>query len=217
MGFWDWLRPKPNAVEDSDLIWLTRTAKLAGLAVEVKAAGGPVLVLAHFPETLRETKEALAAVGFTGETIDGPLTTAEYPRRAADRPPGSSFFALVSQLRPAEPKEPLGDEPLSVFVAERHFLRTHDDRVKEFAAGVEWPVSITFFLSLDEPLMRMFAGEWVGEVLRKLGLKESEAIKSSMVQRRVAAAQAKFAKSVTVDEPADSAEAWLERSGFRPA
>src|SRR5262245_59422930 len=133
MGLWDWLRPKPKAVEDNDLIWLTKTAKLAGMAVEVKAAGGPVLVLAHFPATLRETQQALAAVGFVGETMEGPVTPADYLRRINDRPVGFPIFALVSQLRPSEPIEPLGNEPLTIFVVERHFLRAHDNLVGQFA------------------------------------------------------------------------------------
>jgi hypothetical protein len=34
-------------VDDNDFIWLRKSAKLAGLAVEVKEVRGPVWVLAH--------------------------------------------------------------------------------------------------------------------------------------------------------------------------
>ena len=53
MGFWDWFRREPPRASEVDRIWLSKTAKLAGLAVEVSATSGPVLILAHFPETLR--------------------------------------------------------------------------------------------------------------------------------------------------------------------
>ena len=39
--------------------------------------------------------------------------------------------------------------------------------------------------------MRLFAGEWVGNVLTRLGMQEGEAIESRMVSRRIQAAQKK--------------------------
>lgn len=205
MGFWDWLRPKPKNVVETDLIWLTKTAKLAGLAVEVKA-GGPSLVLAHFPSSLREIEEAFAAIGLEGERIEGPIKPAQFLKPARS----NTSFALVRQLQVDDPIEASETEPLRMFVAERHFLRAHDDRVAQFAESLGRPVGLMFFLSMDEPLMRIFAGDWVANVLRNLGQKEGEALKSAMVERRVKAAQAKFAQQVRVDEPAESPEKWIE-------
>src|SRR5260370_4298051 len=39
--------------------------------------------------------------------------------------------------------------------------------------------------------MRIFAGEWVANVLTKLGMEEGEAIERAMVSRRISAAQKK--------------------------
>ena len=43
------------------------------------------------------------------------------------------------------------------------------------------PAPSRFFLSLEDDLMRMFAGEWVAAVLTRLGMEEGEAIESRMV------------------------------------
>ena len=48
-----------------------------------------------------------------------------------------------------------------------------------------------FFLSLEDDLMRKFAGEWVSAVLTRLGMQEGEAIESRMVSRRIEGAQKK--------------------------
>jgi len=208
MGFWDWLRPKPKSVVEADLIWLTKTAKLAGLAVEVKA-GGPSLVLAHFPSTLREVQEAFSAIGLEGQRIEGPIKPAEFLQSARR----STNFALVRQLQIDEPKEAAEDDALRMFVVERHFLRAQDDRVLQFAESLGRPAGVMFFLAMDEPLMRKFAGDWVSNVLRNLGQKETEALKSAMVERRVKAAQAKFAGQARADEAAESPEEWLDRNG----
>ena len=53
------------------------------------------------------------------------------------------------------------------------------------------PAQSRFFLSLEDDLMRMFAGEWVSAVLTRLGMEEGEAIESSMVSRRIEGAQKK--------------------------
>lgn len=208
MGFWDWLRPKPKSVVETDLIWLTKTAKLAGLAVEVKS-GEHSFVLAHFPSTLREVQEAFAAIGLEGERIEGPIKPADYLKSAR---PGTNF-ALVRQLQVDDPKEATEGDPIRLFVAERHFLRSHDERVNQFAESLGRPIGLMFFLAMDEPLMRVFAGDWVSNVLRNLGQKETEALQSAMVERRVKAAQAKFAERAGSDEPAESPEEWLERNG----
>src|SRR5262249_34935895 len=53
------------------------------------------------------------------------------------------------------------------------------------------PGSARFFLSLEDDLMRIFAGEWVKNVLTRLGMQEGEAIESKMVSRRIEGAQKK--------------------------
>jgi preprotein translocase subunit SecA len=57
--------------------------------------------------------------------------------------------------------------------------------------------------------MRLFAGDWVAGVLRRLGLEEDQSISSRMVSRRVEAAQGRVAKLAATDQRADSADEWL--------
>jgi hypothetical protein len=211
MGLFSWLNPKPSKVIEVDRIWLTKTAKLAGLAAETTGSPRPVLILAHFPESLREVQEAFVAVKIPAETIEDQFTAGDYRRRLSDGSP-RAFFALVSQLRP-EPSAGESESPVPIFVAERHFLRSHDDDVRRFADGLGSPAGIVFFLSLDEPLMKAFAGQWVTDMLRRLGLKETRAIEGPMILRRVKAAQAKYASNARGDGPADSAEEWRQRNG----
>ncbi len=53
------------------------------------------------------------------------------------------------------------------------------------------PGSSRFYLSLEDDLMRIFAGEWVKNILTRLGMQDGEAIESRMVSRRVEGAQKK--------------------------
>jgi len=206
MGLFDWLFGKKSGVPQDDTIWLTRRAKLEGIREAVLGHLAPdawVLLTAHFPATLAEVRQHLDAAGDRYTVWEG---------RAGPRPRGGEVVVgLAGALAASSPDGPDADIPLStsVIVAERHPLRANDDALVAFAAGLPPPRRVTFHLSLEDPLLRVFSGEWVGDVLRRLGMQEDEAIRSPMVARRIVAAQKKIAKIAFPDRPADSAEDWV--------
>jgi len=67
-------------------------------------------------------------------------------------------------------------------------------------------------LSLEDPVMRIFAGDWVQNVLKQLGMKENESIESQMVSRRIKQAQQKIEGRTFGSSEAESAERWLEKN-----
>ncbi len=80
---------------------------------------------------------------------------------------------------------------LHIVGTERHEARRIDNQLRGRAGRQGDPGSGRFFLSLEDDLMRIFAGEWVKNVLTRLGMQEGEAIESRMVSRRIEAAQKK--------------------------
>ena len=80
---------------------------------------------------------------------------------------------------------------LHILGTERHEARRIDNQLRGRSGRQGDPGSGRFYLSLEDDLMRIFAGEWVKSVLTRLGMKEGEAIESRMVSRRIEAAQKK--------------------------
>ncbi|HXG12946.1 MAG TPA: preprotein translocase subunit SecA [Gemmataceae bacterium] len=80
---------------------------------------------------------------------------------------------------------------LHIIGTERHEARRIDNQLRGRAGRQGDPGSSRFYLSLQDDLMRIFAGEWVANVLTKLGMEEGQAIESRMVSRRIEAAQKK--------------------------
>ncbi len=80
---------------------------------------------------------------------------------------------------------------LHIIGTERHEARRIDNQLRGRAGRQGDPGSSRFYLSLEDDLMRIFAGEWVSTVLQRLGMQEGEAIESRMVTRRITAAQKK--------------------------
>jgi preprotein translocase subunit SecA len=80
---------------------------------------------------------------------------------------------------------------LAIIGTERHEARRIDNQLRGRAGRQGDPGSSRFYLSLQDDLMRIFAGEWVGALLQRLGMEEGQAIESGMVSRRISAAQKK--------------------------
>ena len=80
---------------------------------------------------------------------------------------------------------------LHIIGTERHEARRIDLQLRGRCGRQGDPGSSRFFLSLEDDLMRIFAGEWVKNILTRLGMKEGEAIESRMVSRRIEGAQKK--------------------------
>ncbi len=80
---------------------------------------------------------------------------------------------------------------LHIVGTERHEARRIDNQLRGRAGRQGDPGSSRFHLSLQDDLMRIFAGEWVANILTRLGMEEGQAIESGMVSRRIEAAQKK--------------------------
>ena len=80
---------------------------------------------------------------------------------------------------------------LHVIGTERHDSRRIDNQLRGRAGRQGDPGSSRFFVSLEDRLMRVFAGEFVQRVLDMAGMKEGEYIESRMVTRRIEGAQKK--------------------------
>jgi preprotein translocase subunit SecA len=90
-----------------------------------------------------------------------------------------------------EGREVAGLGGLHIIGTERHESRRIDNQLRGRAGRQGDPGSSRFFLSLEDDLMRKFAGEWVSGILTRLGMQEGEAIESKMVSRRIEGAQKK--------------------------
>jgi preprotein translocase subunit SecA len=80
---------------------------------------------------------------------------------------------------------------LHIIGTERHEARRIDNQLRGRAGRQGDPGSSRFYLSLQDDLMRIFAGEWVAGLLSRMGMEEGQAIESRMVSRRIEAAQKK--------------------------
>ena len=80
---------------------------------------------------------------------------------------------------------------LYILGTERHESRRIDNQLRGRSGRQGDPGVSRFYLSLEDPLMRIFASDRVGGVMRKLGMKNGEAIEHPLVTKAIANAQKK--------------------------
>ncbi len=133
-------------------------------------------------------------LGGNPETMAWAQLQDKYPSRLDV--PQEEWDQLVAQVERRENMKEQGEQVkkiggLHIIGTERHESRRIDLQLRGRCGRQGDPGSSRFFLSLEDDLMRIFAGEWVKNILTRLGMQEGEAIESKLVTRRVEGAQKK--------------------------
>ncbi|MEQ8208640.1 MAG: SEC-C metal-binding domain-containing protein [Lacipirellulaceae bacterium] len=133
-------------------------------------------------------------LGGNPETMAWAQLQDKYPTRL--EVPKEEWEELVNSIERREKMKEMGAEikelgGLHIIGTERHDARRIDLQLRGRCGRQGDAGSSRFYLSLEDDLMRIFAGEWVKNMLTRLGMQEGEAIESKMVTRRIEGAQKK--------------------------
>ena len=128
-----------------------------------------------------------------------------YPTRL--EVPKDVWEAAVAKYEPemrVEGREVAGLGGLHIIGTERHESRRIDNQLRGRSGRQGDPGSSRFFLSLEDDLMRKFAGEWVSAVLTRFGMEEGEAIEQQdgLAADRGSAEEGRGAQLRRAEEPA---------------
>lgn len=190
----------------NDLIFQTEQGKFKALARDVKTiheTGQPVLI-----GTASIEKNELLSAYLTNEGIPHEVLNAKNHEREAEiianaGKYGSVVIATNMAGRGVDIK--LGGVPfdkekytkvlelggLHVIGTERHEARRIDNQLRGRAGRQGDPGTTQFYVSLEDPLMRVFGGDRVKAMLGTLGVAEDEPIQNSMISRQLESAQEK--------------------------
>ncbi|HEY5177086.1 MAG TPA: preprotein translocase subunit SecA [Terriglobales bacterium] len=97
--------------------------------------------------------------------------------------------ARHKEVTDAEHEDVISLGGLFIFGTERHEARRIDNQLRGRAGRQGDPGASRFYLSLEDDLMRIFAKEWVSNLLQRLGMEEGVPIESRLITRRIEAAQ----------------------------
>jgi preprotein translocase subunit SecA len=167
------LNAKPeNAGREAEIV--AQAGRKSGVTIATNMAGrGTDILLGGNPEFL--AREQLKR-----QEIDPEEATPEQFEEA---------LRVVLPLTVAEHEEVVRLGGLHILGTERHESRRIDNQLRGRSGRQGDPGSSRFYLSLEDDLMRIFAGDRVKAIMQRLGMEEGVAIESKMVSKRIEKAQ----------------------------
>ncbi|MBR5076881.1 MAG: preprotein translocase subunit SecA [Bacteroidales bacterium] len=183
--------------DQNDLIYKTKKAKYAAVIdriVELSKAGRPVLV----GTTDVETSELLSRMLRIRGIRHNVLNAKEHAREAeiVAQAGQTSAVTIATNMAGRGTDIKLSDDVkkaggLAIIGTERHDSRRVDRQLRGRAGRQGDPGSSTFYVSLEDKLMRLFGSERIAGMVDKLGMEENEALESKMLSNAIENAQKK--------------------------
>ena len=189
---------RPIARDDqNDIIYKTKKAKFAAVIeriVDLTSQGRPVLVGTTDVETSELLSRMLRMRGIRHNVLNAKEHAREAEIVAHAGQKGAVTIATNMAGRGTDIK--LSEEVkaaggLAIIGTERHDSRRVDRQLRGRAGRQGDPGSSTFYISLEDKLMRLFGGERIASMVDKMGLEENEALEAGMLTNAIGNAQKK--------------------------
>ncbi|MBR0111014.1 MAG: preprotein translocase subunit SecA [Bacteroidales bacterium] len=183
--------------DQNDLIYKTKKAKYAAVIdriVQLSQAGRPVLV----GTTDVETSELLSRMLRIRGIKHNVLNAKEHAREAEIVAQAGQTSAVTIATNMAGRGTDIKLSPevkaaggLAIIGTERHDSRRVDRQLRGRAGRQGDPGSSTFYVSLEDKLMRLFGSERIAGIVDRLGMGDDEALEGSMLSSAIEKAQRK--------------------------
>jgi preprotein translocase subunit SecA len=170
---------------------VTIATNMAGRGTDILLGGNPEF-MAKQELVKKRIAVALQQAGGEIEARDTENTIVWYYQGNEYRCPVDSWEETLTHYKKdtdADHDKVIAASGLHILGTERHESRRIDNQLRGRAGRQGDPGSSKFYLSLEDDLMRIFAKEWVGTLLQRLGMEEGVPIESKMISRRIEKAQ----------------------------
>lgn len=186
--------------DKQDLIFLTKNAKYKAIVADVKERhkkGQPVLIGTIAIETSELLSDVLTANGVPHDVLN-----AKHHQREAEIVEHAGEFGRVTiatnmagrgtdiKLTPESVKA----GGLYILGTERHESRRIDNQLRGRSGRQGDPGESRFYISLEDELIRIYAGDTLKKNMERFGMKEDEIIESSFISKTIERVQERVEK-----------------------
>jgi len=171
---------------------VTIATNMAGRGTDILLGGNPEFMAKQECVKKGIAQPLRAAQGKVGADVDDSNRTLWYYAGNEYSVPTDQWSEILARYETdtvREHNEVTAVGGLHILGTERHEARRIDHQLRGRAGRQGDPGSSRFYLSLEDDLMRIFAKEWVSNLLQRLGMEEGVPIESRMITRRIEAAQ----------------------------
>ncbi|MFZ0287259.1 MAG: preprotein translocase subunit SecA, partial [Terriglobales bacterium] len=167
---------------------VTIATNMAGRGTDILLGGNPEFMAKQECVKKGVAQPLRAAQGKVQAVVDDTKSTVWYyvgNEYVVPTDQWTEIFNRYKQQTDKEHDEVIAAGGLHIFGTERHESRRIDNQLRGRAGRQGDPGSSRFYLSLEDDLMRIFAKEWISNLLQKLGMEEGVPIESRMISRRI--------------------------------
>ena len=184
-----------TSIENSELLsGMLEKEKLPHQVLNAKQHAKEALIVAQAGRPGMITIATNMAGRGTDIVLGGNVEKQADALRADAAVPEADEAALIAQLRgewQALHDQVVKAGGLHIIGSERHESRRIDNQLRGRSGRQGDPGSSRFYLSLEDPLLRIFAGERLNSIMVRLKMPEGEAIEHPLVTRSLESAQRK--------------------------
>ncbi len=186
--------------DQSDLIFLTKNAKYKAIVEDIKERhkkGQPILIGTIAIETSELLSNILKAAGIPHEVLNAKQHAREAEIVEFAGHPGRVTIATNMAGRGTDIKlTPESKEASGLYIlgTERHESRRIDNQLRGRSGRQGDPGDSRFYISLEDDLIRIFAGDTLKQNMERFGMQEDEIIESRFVSKTIERAQEKVEK-----------------------
>lgn len=184
-------------VDENDIIYKSKNAKFNAVInriVELSTQGRPVLVGTTDVETSERLSRMLSLRGIKHNVLNAKEHAREAEIVAHAGQTGTVTIATNMAGRGTDIKlspEVRAAGGLAIIGTERHDSRRVDRQLRGRAGRQGDPGSSTFYVSLEDDLMRLFGSERMAKIADSFNLKDEDALESGMLSKAIENAQKK--------------------------
>ncbi|MGC1781163.1 MAG: preprotein translocase subunit SecA [Acidobacteriaceae bacterium] len=170
---------------------VTISTNMAGRGTDIVLGGNPEFLAKQELVKKTRARAVSAAEGEISPTAAAGMMRFYYQGQEFEAPEAdwNEVYAGYAAQAAKEREDVLAAGGLIIIGTERHESRRVDNQLRGRAGRQGDPGASRFFLSLEDDLMRIFAKEWVSNLLQRLGMEEGVPIESKLITRRIEAAQ----------------------------
>jgi preprotein translocase subunit SecA len=171
---------------------VTIATNMAGRGTDILLGGNPEFMAKQECVKKGIAQPLRAAQGKVQAVVDDTKSTVWYYAGNEYVIPTEQWTEVFNRYKAQTDKEHddvIAAGGLHIFGTERHEARRIDNQLRGRAGRQGDPGSSRFYLSLEDDLMRIFAKEWVSNLLQRLGMEEGVPIESKMISRRIEGSQ----------------------------
>lgn len=187
--------------DKSDLIFLTKQAKYKAIIADIRERyekRQPVLIGTIAIETSELLSDILREHGIPHDVLNAKQHEREADIVAHAGEPGRITIATNMAGRGTDIKltpESVTSGGLYILGTERHESRRIDNQLRGRSGRQGDPGESRFYISLEDDLIRIFAGDTLKKNMERFGMTEDEAIESPFVSKNIERAQEKVEKT----------------------